>query len=255
MIIAKANSLSIPMEELNSRQRQLLKHIIDEYIETAEPVGSETIVSKYNPGVSPATVRNEMVVLTDKGYLKQMHTSAGRMPTPMALKFYIHDLMKERELPVKEEVEIKGDLYDQRENFHRLLRHTTRKLAQKTGVLSVVFTDDDEIYYDGAANILDAPEFYDIDLTKTVLTTVAEARILSALFARATGGEQVRILIGEELGTEYMDQCGIVFTSFHSGSGHTGMLGVIGPARMSYPRIIPTVRYFGNLLTELTASW
>lgn len=243
------------MEDLNQRQRQLLKHIIDEYIETAEPVGSETIVNKYNPGVSPATVRNEMVALTDKGFLKQTHTSAGRMPTPVAVKFYINELMKEKELPVKEEVEIKGDLYDQRENFHRLLRGTTRKLAQKTGALSVAYTDDEEIYYDGAANILDAPEFYDIDLTKTVLTTVAEAQLLSAIFARATGPEQVHILIGEELGREYMDQCGIVFTSFRSGSGHTGVLGVIGPARMSYPRIIPTVRYFGNLLTELTASW
>lgn len=243
------------MEELNQRQRNLLKSIIDEYIETAEAVGSETIVNKYNPGVSPATVRNEMVVLTNRGFLKQSHTSSGRVPTPMAMKLYINELMKEKEMPVKEEVEIKGDLYDQRNNFHRLLREATKKLAYKTGGLSVAYTDENDVYYAGAANILDAPEFYDIDLTKTVLTTVAEAELISNLLARASGGEQVHILIGEELGQEYLDQCGFVFTYFRSGSGHTGALGVIGPARMSYPRIIPTVRYFGNLMTELTSNW
>src|SRR4030065_1427914 len=98
------------MAELSERKRQLLKAIIDEYIATAEPVGSEAIVEKYSLGVSPATVRNEMVVLTREGYLSQPHTSAGRSPTPMGLRFYIKELMKEQEVPVKDEVQIKEDL-------------------------------------------------------------------------------------------------------------------------------------------------
>ncbi|MDO8259959.1 MAG: heat-inducible transcription repressor HrcA, partial [Candidatus Magasanikbacteria bacterium] len=73
------------MPELSDRRKELLKIIIDEYIESAEPVGSETIVEKYNLGVSPATVRNEMVFLTQGGFLKQPHTSSGRVPTPMGL--------------------------------------------------------------------------------------------------------------------------------------------------------------------------
>ena len=78
------------MEELKDRQKNLLKSIIDEYVTTAEPVGSETIVSKHSFGVSPATVRNDMVSLTRSGFLKQPHTSAGRVPTPQGLKFYIN---------------------------------------------------------------------------------------------------------------------------------------------------------------------
>src|SRR3989344_8630644 len=110
------------MEDLTDRQKQLLKHIVDVYIETAEPVGSETIVAKTSLGVSPATIRNEMAALSEKGFLKQVHTSAGRIPTPTGLKFYINELMKEQSVPVKDEVSIKEALWDYRFQFQRLLR-------------------------------------------------------------------------------------------------------------------------------------
>src|SRR3990167_5441274 len=98
------------MPELSERQKNLLKIIIDEYIESAEPVGSEAIVEKHSLGVSPATVRNEMVALTNSGYLKQPHTSAGRIPTSVGLKFYVDQLMEERTLSLKDEVAIKEEL-------------------------------------------------------------------------------------------------------------------------------------------------
>jgi heat-inducible transcriptional repressor len=71
-------------EGLTARQIQILKSLIDEYIETAEPVGSGALDKKYNLGISPATIRNEMVTLTKFGFLKQPHTSSGRVPTPKA---------------------------------------------------------------------------------------------------------------------------------------------------------------------------
>ena len=72
---------------LTARQTQILKCIIDEYIETAEAVGSEALEKKYSLGVSPATIRNEMASLTKLGFLRQLHTSAGRVPSPKAMKF------------------------------------------------------------------------------------------------------------------------------------------------------------------------
>ena len=86
------------MNALTSRQTQILKALIDEYIETAEPVGSDALDKKYNLGVSPATIRNEMVNLTKLGFLKQPHTSAGRVPTSGAMKFYIDQLMEEKQI-------------------------------------------------------------------------------------------------------------------------------------------------------------
>lgn len=243
------------MPELSDRRKELLKIIIDEYIESAEPVGSETIVEKYNLGVSPATVRNEMVALTKEGFLKQPHTSAGRIPTPMGLKFYISGLMKETSMPVRDEVTIKESLWDQRFQFHKLLRQAARELSSQTGNLAVAYSEDGDMFYSGAANILEMPEFYDIDLTKAVLAMIDSQETISEIFDRAVGEEPVHILIGEEIGQAYLEYCGVVFAPFGSGKKNAGVIGVIGPARMHFNRVIPTVRYFGDLLTELSRSY
>ncbi|KKS41785.1 MAG: Heat-inducible transcription repressor hrcA [Candidatus Gottesmanbacteria bacterium GW2011_GWA2_42_16] len=120
------------MVELTDRQIKLLKAVIEEYIETAEPVGSQTLDKKYNLGVSPATIRNEMVALTKNGFLKQPHTSAGRVPTPMALKFYIQNLMQQKEMSVTDEVSVKQKIWDYRQKTDKLLREATKALADKT---------------------------------------------------------------------------------------------------------------------------
>lgn len=243
------------MQDLSPRQQSLLKAIVDEYIETAEPVGSEAIDKKYKLGVSPATIRNEMVRLTELGYLKQPHTSAGRAPTAQGFKYYIGNLMEERELPIRDEVAVKERLWDERFQFHRLLRDLTRSLSEMTGGLAVATTREGDLYYAGAGQVLDMPEFYDIDTTKTVLQMMDDAEELINLFNRAVGEDPVKVLLGEELGVQFLEPVGMVFTHYDAGKSHSGSLGVIGPSRMSYPRVIPTVRYFGNLLSEMSHSW
>lgn len=243
------------MAELSGRQKELLKAIIEEYIATAEPVGSEAIVGKYSLGVSPATVRNEMALLIKEGYLHQPHTSAGRAPTPMGMKFYINDLMKEQEVPVKDEVEIKENLWDHRFHFHRLLRQATKELAEKTGTMAIASTEEGDLFHYGAYTILDMPEFYDIDMTKSVLMLADRTEMLTPIIERAVGNEPVHILLGDDLGAEYLSYCGLVFSPFGAGKKNAGIIGVVGPSRMAYPRVIPTVRYFGDLLTELVNNW
>lgn len=243
------------MADISDRQKELLNSIIEEYIETAEPVGSEAIVNKYKLGVSPATIRNEMAALIEAGFLKQPHTSAGRVPTPMGLKLYIKDLMKERDVPVKDEVQIKENLWDYRFQFPRLLKFATHELAEKTGTLALAVTEEGDVYHSGAANILDMPEFYDIDLTKTVLTMLDRADMINGIFNKAVGDEPVHVLLGDELGFDYMEYAGTVFSPFGSGKKNAGVVGIIGPTRMKYYKVIPTVRYFGDLLTELSGSW
>ena len=119
------------MPELTERQLHILKAIIEDYIETAEPVGSETLDKKYNLGVSPATIRNEMVKLTHLGYLKQPHTSAGRTPTSGALKLYVDKLMKLKELSVAEEVTVRQKIWDYRTEMDKMLREATKALARQ----------------------------------------------------------------------------------------------------------------------------
>src|SRR5258708_6464339 len=107
------------MHDLTQRQIDILKSLIEEYIETANPVGSETLEKKHSVSASPATIRNEMVRLTELGYLQKPHTSAGRIPTAMGMKFYVTQLMKEKELSVAEEVAMKEKLWDYRDRNQR----------------------------------------------------------------------------------------------------------------------------------------
>ena len=243
------------MADLSERQKELLRTIIEDYITTAEPVGSEIIVDKHSLGVSPATVRNEMAHLTSEGYLKQPHTSAGRIPTPQGLKFYINDLMKEQAVPVKDEVTIKENLWDYRFHLHRLLKQATRELAEKSGTLAIAATEEGDVFHSGGYSILDMPEFYDMDLTKTVLMLADRNDMLNQILERAVINEPVCVMLGDELGGEYLEYCGFVFAPFGSGKKNAGVIGVLGPTRMAYPRVIPTVRYFGDLLTELASTW
>ncbi len=243
------------MPEISSRQKEILRAIVEEYVEKAEPVGSENVVGKYSLGVSPATIRNEMADLTELGYLQQPHTSAGRVPTPLGMRFYINELMKQAGLPVKDEVEIKESLWENRFHFHRLLKQATMELAAKTGSLAIATTEEGDVFYAGTANILDMPEFLDIDLTRAVLLTLDQREALASIFDRAVGNEPVHILLGEDLGREYLNYCGLVFSQFGAGKRNAGNIGVIGPVRMRFEKVIPTVRYFGSLLDELSSTW
>lgn len=243
------------MSVLTDRQRQLLKAVVEEYISTAEPVGSDVIVEKYSLGVSPATVRNEMVFLTKDGFLKQPHTSSGRIPTPTGLKFYIKELMKEQEVSVKDEVSIKEHLWDHRFHLHRLLKQATRELAEKTGSLAIATTEEGDLYQSGAYAILDMPEFYDIDLTKTILMLADRNEMINEVLDRAVINKPVSVLLGDDLGNEYLEYCGFVFSPFGAGKKNAGVIGVLGPSRMAYSQVMPQVRYFGDLLTELVNNW
>lgn len=242
------------MVELTDRQIKLLKVIIEEYIETAEPVGSEMLDKKYNLGVSPATIRNEMVRLTTNGFLKQPHTSAGRVPTPMALKFYIQHLMQQKEMPVSEEVKVKEKIWDYRQKADKLLREATKVLAEKTHTLAVSTTSTGDVYYAGMANLLDMMEFYDMITTKNLLTVLDQFDFWWDLFDRSAQEAPFHVIFGEDLKQEYLANCGMVYTLVNTPKLQCA-LGVVGPARLNFSYVIPVVSYFGHLITDISSSW
>lgn len=241
---------------LSSRQTQILKAIIEEYMNTAEAVGSQVLEKKHGLGVSPATIRNEMAYLTDQGFLRQPHTSAGRLPTPMALRFYVDNLMQEKHLSVADEVAAKEEVWDSRFDFDKLMRQAASSLAHRTRALSVAATDDGEVYFSGVANILDTPEFFDIDVARTVLSLLDEDKRLRELFFEHTYGEDpVHVVFGADLDWPYCDPISIAFARFNVGASKHGTLGVIGPCRLNFPYVVPTLKYFSNLISAMTASW
>ena len=258
MTTISTRDILLPMTtDLTPRQTQILKCVIEEYINSAEPVGSEELDRKYNLGVSPATIRNEMAILTEKKFLRQPHPSAGRVPTPTAMRFYVDHLMQEKQLSVADEVAAKEKVWDSRFDFDRLLRQATLALADRTRTLVVAATDTGDVYSAGAANILSMPEFFDIDITRTVLSLLdQEARIHQLFFnPEYDSSEPVHIIFGEDLDWEYFQPVSFALSPFSAGRGSRGALAVIGPCRLNYSHVIPNLRYFSHLISDITSSW
>ena len=242
------------MPELSDRQAQLLQIIIEEYVKTAEPVGSDTIVKKYDLGVSPATIRNEMVRLANEGYLDKSYSSSGRVPTSVGFRYYIQMLMLEKKLSVSSEVALRQRLYDKRFKEEDLMRDAVSALANETNSMALGTMEQGSLYYSGMANILESPEFFDIDLTKTVLGLLDQHDFVWEMLSKVVTDESVSVLIGDESGMQILRPCSIVFTRCKIGE-RQGYLGVFGPARMAYPRVVPTVRYVGSLIEEFLNNW
>jgi len=239
------------MIDLTPRQIQILRSIIEEYIETAEPVGSETLDRKYSLGVSPATIRNEMVYLTKQGYLGKEHSSAGRSPTPLAMKLYVNELMKERELSVADEVSAKEQIWEHRQRLDALLRDATHTLADKTHSLGIALMSDKRLYLAGYANLLQMPEFYDIEVMRHVLSLIEEIHLLEEIFDFGVSENPIRIVYGTELGNRFLDPIGVLFMTFPV-NDMTCRLGVIGSHRFDYPFVIPMMKYVRSLMQEFT---
>ena len=239
-------------EGLTARQTQILKSLVEEYIETAEPVGSETLDKKFNLGVSSATIRNEMTALTKTGHLKQPHTSAGRIPTPKAMKFFINQLMEEKQMSLTEEVKAKEEVWDSRLDLEKLIAEATQALAESTKSLAVATLDDEgKIWHSGYANVFTNPEFADLEAAASLFAFLEEAQRMHELFfERMTGVSPVEVIFGEDLGWPGFGPIGIVGTRF-SAQGRVGALGVVGPFRLHYQQIFPVIRYFKNLIEEV----
>ena len=126
--------------ELSERQLQILQAIIDDYVENAEPVGSRSLTKKFDLGVSPATIRNEMSDLEDMGYLTHPHTSAGRVPSDKAYRLYVNELMKKKNLTAKEKKAINERLSASRDEFDATLRHAAELLSEITHLASFAMT-------------------------------------------------------------------------------------------------------------------
>lgn len=238
------------MIELTPRQIQILRAIIEEFIETAQPVGSDTIDRKFNIGVSPATIRNEMVYLSKQGYLDKQHISGGRTPTPKAFRLYINELMREEELSVADEVSAKEKIWESRNRLDYLLRETSQALASRSKAIGLAMTDDQVVFHAGYANLLEMPEFFDIQVMKRVLAIIEQTRLLEEIFSRGESYDKIQVIYGRELGEKNLESIGLMYISVNA-LGHQCRLGVLGSERFNYPYLIPMMKYFKSLIEQM----
>lgn len=238
------------MIDLTARQVQILRAVIEEFISTAQPVGSETVDKKYSIGVSPATIRNEMAQLTKQGYLTKSHSSAGRVPTPVAMKLYVNELMKEKDLSVADEVSAKEKIWNSRDKTDEMLFHLTKVLADKSNALAIALQDESHLYHSGYANLLQMPEFYDIKVMRHVLRLIEEQQMLTEIFESNTSENLVQVVYGSELGNEHLDPIGIIHMTFEV-NNQPIHVALLGSSRFDYPYIIPMMKYVRSLIKEI----
>ena len=124
---------------ISDRKKKILAALVDEYIKTAEPVGSKAIAKLADLGCSSATIRNELAELTEMGYLEQPHTSAGRIPTPAGYRMYVNELMEKQKLSLEETEEINRRLNDKMMQLDSMMSDVGKIASQLTDYPALAF--------------------------------------------------------------------------------------------------------------------
>ena len=166
--------------ELSERKLKILQAIISDYVRSAEPVGSRTLSKKYELGISPATIRNEMADLEEMGYLTHPHTSAGRVPSDKAYRLYVNALMEKKELSKEEKLVIAQRLQGNVNEFEKTIEHAAAILSEITNLTSFAMTpaqDNDTLKF---INLLP------VDEHTVVLMIVAESGKISNTDRKST---------------------------------------------------------------------
>jgi heat-inducible transcriptional repressor len=337
--------------ELSDRQQEILHAVVHSYITTAEPVGSRTIVKRMGVDLSAATVRNVMADLEELGYLQQLHTSSGRVPTDLGYRYYVDYLMRVQELTELERTRIEQEFGQKLNDADDVLRQTSHLLAlvsHQAGIaeapsessavvirielmpvlekriavlvldnfgrvrsitvetdtsiqmerLSILarflnahlcgekvddlaqvvtgrlrsFLDEQrmlaeqalqvlnlmplrrpgQLFLEGATQLFQQPEFKDIDRAREVFGLLDEReRVVNALRAAVREADIGRggIVIGAE--AEGMEGISVVAAPYHVHGQRVGMIGVLGPRRMPYPRLTSIVDYTANMVGRI----
>ena len=246
--------------EITERQRQILFQVVEEYAETASPVGSVTMAKLFK--VSPATIRAEMARLEALGLVAQPHTSAGRVPTDAGYRFYVNHIsdssegapdlaedVERRELK-KRSLERGVHALQVRVNSQSradaAIRRAVDVLVELTGNLGLA-TIGGQLYLSGISRLFTQPEFMSTDRVQAV------AKLLDNLepwLMEAAPGEPLNIFIGQENPIGRNSQVSLIISKFRSPFSDRSYIGVLGPTRQDYVKVMSLVKYAGNMLEE-----
>lgn len=233
---------------MNERQSKLLAAIIDQFVETAIPVGSRQIIDCGYFNVSCATIRNEMQVLVDEGFIGQPHVSAGRIPTARGYRVYVEDFMKPtiHEKKVRQKFDSLKDQYLKRKDQERAYEAVALLSHMIPNVAFATVPHKDRIYYLGLAHALKQPEFLmDASLASGVVE-VLEERLTNLLEALKID-EKIRYYIGDEHVLPQIQSCSLMVRRYDT-RGFEGVIGILGPMRMDYGYNAVALDLVGDLL-------
>lgn len=332
---------------LDNRKKRILQAVIDEYINTAEPVSSSALVQKYNLDYSSATVRNELAELEKNGYLDKMHTSSGRVPSEKGYRFYVDELIKDDDVSLEEIKYIQSKLSERVNEIEELTKITTSTLSEITHyptvaigpktdmqiieelkfvllgsrmLMVVIVTDSglvketiikydndvtqnqvdtlnnlfntklkgkplskidkpmeeyifseisysidvikpiidqinkiveeqESIYLEGAKKAFDLPEFKSMEVAKNFIN-ILDTKELVIDMLNSGVAKDINVYIGDENENEQLKDFSIVTFKHSVGDKDMGTIGIIGPKRMDYSKVISVMKYISKKLNK-----
>ena len=232
---------------MDTRQAQLLNFIVDQYTKTAQPVGSKLIAEMGRFDLSPATIRNEMVLLETAGYIFQPYTSAGRIPSEKGYRFYVDNFIEETDLPAKAKLLLVTLTKPFPKGQPELLKSLAKGLAElSTEAVFVGFSAQD-IYYTGLANLFGQPEFSEQQLVFRLSQVIDHLdQVITDIFDQVD--EEVSVLIGSR--NPFGRDCTLVLAKYQiKDSQH--LVGIIGPMRMDYQQNISLLKFSQRFINQL----
>lgn len=235
---------------MTERQFKILSAIIEQHAEIAAPIGSVMLAKLFD--VSSATIRSEMAALEELGYIMQPHTSAGRIPTDAGYRMYVNALTEMKELPVSPRLDrsaraIETRLTTQADRADRAIRSAVDSLVELTHNLGFA-TIGDELYLSGIGNLFSQPEFMNTAHAQAV------AKLLDNLepwIREAAPNQPLNVYIGSENPIGKSSGASLIISKFRSPYSDTSYIGVLGPTRQSYGRVMQLVRQTGAMLEEM----
>lgn len=243
---------------ITPRQTQILVAIIEQYAEVASPVGSVTLAKLF--GVSSATIRSEMAKLEYFGLITQPHTSAGRIPTDKGYRFYVNRLTEQNE---NEQLLLNSN--NSKDNFSRgfraissrvsaqnnradqAIRSAVDSLVELTGNLGLA-TIGDQLYINGIYNLFSQPEFESGEAVQSVAQLLDN---LDPWLREVAPNEPLNVYIGSENPIGKSSGASLIISKFESPFSENSYIGVLGPTRQNYGKVVRLVQKTGEFLEEI----
>lgn len=221
--------------DINDRQKRVLSAVVEIYTQTAEPVGSAGLLAAFAFPVSSATLRADMALLERQGLLYQPHTSAGRIPTDLGLRYYVEEIMGDMQLSPTEVQKLQKEFLLLQAKHQRTLKTTAKMLSTLSGSFAVTGGRTGLADF-GMRELMTSPEFSKLDeLGMLVESLDSLDEKLDLILADVQPGE-TKIYIGAENPIKEMKNCTMMVTPFQSETGEQGIMAIIGPKRMKYAR-------------------
>jgi len=234
--------------QITERQNLILSKIVDEYINSAKPVSSQSLEEEYDFDISPATIRIEMQKLTDGGYLFQPYTSAGRVPTDKAYRLFVDRIFEDEFSKLAEDFDIENWFEKEIENTFKFVQSLTKHLALASSALALSYLPREKMLWkEGWEEILREPEFNE---REQVINFTEFLDNFEKNIEKIKADSGIKIYIGKENIFPKAKDFAVISSKFFLPEEGETFFALLGPKRMAYSKNINLIKSLTEFLKD-----